>query len=618
MNLSELPTDVVLNIFRIAMCSQLNECDDVMQIMHFMADTGKWCSARPYPYFNLPLVNTSFSNAFRLFQANQAKRRPKSSQKFPHDRGNGLRDELRLEIMQQSSTETRVVNCSSMTTNYSHYAILHSAAMKKYTRPSVHSVFLNEKCTWHLVSDETLMKAFQNSTFSLFNNLSRLEIDTPSQFSIQEIAQLKSTQLRRLHLKLVSADFIPNVCKFLKSYEKHKLTEVTVVQNHLHGVSTRRTRCTGYLYSSVDEKTSSLSCKDLGEVVAHLLEGPVKAASVEANISMLKRGEVQIPIDRRGKGIQTIINSYSSWESKCAYCEPCTEPPVSAFNDFVEDCGGKVVSAHVRSNQPYVVRVKNALPLGDNWEMEKECMISAYSSGAFRRAYAISPGSYQDPKLVSAPLIDLLSVKEHSQDDWGSDFRIGPNTDLSKVSEISICDDSLRSKRLLDSIRSIQSNPLVCHINLSHLDVVQGQYIYIPTVLNLFKNLKNVQVISIHFTFLHQFDQQGKLCDIIKAIPMMERLHIHGTEHILGFLDMVSKLILQLSGGNNSLRCIQWHNAVGKRLTQGVNDVEKAKTVAAAVSLLVSLDEFESKTSVNIVSIRNVIMKWMPTEAAWR
>lgn len=589
-----------------------------MHIMHFMGDNGKWDSARPYPYFNLPLVNSSFNKAFRLFQVNQAKMRPKISRAFPNDGGHGRRDELRLEIMEQASTETRVVNCSVMTTNCSHYAVLHSAAMNKYTRPSVHSVFLNEKSTWRLVSDDTLMKPFQNKTFSLFNNLSRLEIDTPSQFSIREMSQLDSTHLRRLHLKLVSATFIPNVCKFLKSCERHKLTEVTVVQNHLHGVSARRTRCTGYLYYSANEKTRSLYSKDLGQVVSHLLEGPIKAASVEANISMLKLGEIQIPIDRRGKCIQTLINSNSSWESKCAYCEPCTEPPVSAFNHFLEDHGGTVVSAYVKTNQPYAVRVKKSLPHQATGETEKICMISAYTSGVFRRAYAISPTSHEEPALVSVPVIDLLSLNEHRQDDWGSELRIGPNTDLSKVSEISICDDALRSKRIFDEIRAIQSNHLVCHLNLSHLDVFQGQYLYIPTVVDLFKNLENLHVLSMHFTSLKHLNEQDKLYDIFKAIPRVELLHIHGTEHALGFVDMVSKLILELSRGCISLRCIQWHNAVGKRLTQGINDVEEVKIVEAVVSLLVSLDEFETQNGVDITSIRNVMMKWLTNETGWR
>lgn len=596
------------------MCSQLNESDNVLHIMHIMSDKGKWDSARPYPYFNLPLVNSSFNKAFRLFQDNQAKVRPRTSRIFPNDGRNGRRDELRLEIMEQASTETRVVNCSVMTSNPSHYAVLKSAAMNKYTRLSVHSVFLNEKCTWHLVNDETLMKPFQNKTFSLFNNLSRLEINTPSQFSFREMSQLESTHLRRLHLKLVSAIFIPNVCKFLKMKDRHKLAEVTVVQNHLHGVSTRRTRCTGYLYYSANEEDSSLSSNDLGQVVAHLLEGPIKAASVEANMTMLKRGEVQIPIDRRGKGIQTLINSKSSWESKCAFCEPRTDPPVSAFNQLQEAPGGTVVSAYVKSNQPHAVRVKKSLPHCANGETTKNCIISAYTSGAFRRAYAVSPASQEEPALVSVPVIDLLSVNEHFQDDWGSELRIDTTTDLSKVSEISICDDSLRSKRLFDGIRDIQSNNLVCHLNVSHLDLFQGQYMYIPTVLDFFKNLEKLHVLSIHFTSLKHMDEQGKLYDICKSIPTLELLHIHGTEHILGFVEMVSKLVLQLKRSCSSLKCIQWHNAVGKRLVQGISNVEEVKIVEAVVALLVSLEEFETLSGVNISSIRNVIMKWLTNE----
>lgn len=527
MKLSDLPSDVIQNIFQIAMSSQINEinhCTDAEDMIYFCK------RPRPYRGFNLSLTSSYFHNEFLKFRNNQLER---FSQLYfsCHNSFNWMDDEfdqyikLLEENVKNGSTDIRIIHTLFLDDSF--LRVLKAAADNVQTALSIHSVIASQLPRSTRNYDEQGNVNDLDKIISPFKNLRRLEMLHPSPAFINDLVGLQSRILRRLVLQEVKERSIGALCTFLKEGGRHRLSEVSIdrLNPDIREDGYTPEYSYSYLFYSAKPRARKLTTHDLGQIVAQMLESSIHARIVHAGKAIYIPGKVHYPKDSNMYRRHVDISSETSWERRSIYCSPLKH--FAAFDKICQRYNGTVISAYTRSALPRVSIPEQSIPSTFKNDNSKRGLVSTGDDRGTQNYEYTLPLAGGKCTLVSV-LTSLKYMTRHME--RNAEGLVDEEAEtlhqeaVDNITEISINGTAVLSKYLPVLASRLKHTPLVCHIHSSSLKSSRC----LPNLISFLEKLKNVHALKISVFSLVELLLKGALNRLFKTFSKLEVVYIDG------------------------------------------------------------------------------------------
>lgn len=542
MKLSDLPSDAIQHIFRVALSLQINAINECTNIQDF---TLLCTRPLPYPTFNLPLTSRHFHKEFQKFRNHQT-----SIFKRLYFRCSPLMPVLKAvnydapcryecdnyimllkENINNAYTPLRIVN--SILYEDCSMKLLRAAANYPETIFSVHSVF-GTQYRFETYVEEGFRDDYVGGIISRYRHLRRLEMYLPSPAVINDLRRLQSTSLRTLVLQDVKAESIGDLCMFLKENGRHQLSEVSITRLLTDHEASQYNYYSempySYLFYSANPKTCDLTSDDVGQIAAHnlILESHIRAPFVHVGKASYSPGKVHIPKQFNYKKMivkPENVGSEYSWEKRNRYyCEPIQY--FASFDKIGKGYNGSVISVYTRSWNTWECMENDSIPSTFKKDSSKRGIISVGTNCGRCKLESTMPLAGKECKLVSVQtcLNLVLDQMERTANGTVSEERKKLHRNqLDNIEEIIIDSRALCSIHMPILASVLRNKSLICQMNSS-----AASSACLKNLISFFKEVKHVHTLKISMFALLEFTHNGSLEQVFELLSELQVLCING------------------------------------------------------------------------------------------
>lgn len=524
MNIQYLPSDVFQNIFRIAMNLQISQ----LQSNSSDLDNEIFLKPRPYPYFNLPLVNSFFYREFQKFRVTYSVYFVSEFKDWDETRNCDIynmpkRLGLIKRMLERACTEIKLIN-TAWIPDRERPSVLQIASSNRHVASSIHTLQAQETNSDELCDSNSSETSVPVQMFSTFQRLSCLDIFAPSVNTTVHLRNISFRFLRRLVLLCIKPNVIEPLCTFLALGGSHNLHEMSISQCTAPSPLVFLNHCTSYLYYSNRPKEHQLRSEDLGDIVCHMLQRPVSGIVVHAHIGKYKPEKIYYPtVDHYNR---TTSRCSVSWEERCVYCNPYKH--FAGFQNYQEgENNGPVISAFVFSDRPKDIMTNNAFPESFKKNRWKACNVAFKELLYGMKFEYLLQSNEGGSKLVSllADAERLTKLMQFEEERTLTEYDRCCLQGIEELNEVVISVRACRSLRFVDLLDRIKENSLVCNISNFHFPKNDD----VRILMIAFRYLEKVHTLKISILPLIQISELISLEELFENMTRLKILHFKST-----------------------------------------------------------------------------------------